>query len=225
MGVLKSKQASHFDFTVNLPSNLLQLMNNKNISGSDLARALDLPYNTIKRITSGETTDPKISTLNLIADFFGVGIDELLGNDTQQNSNHLSSNRPSSVPILSWQDLEKSNLINTITPNNWTNWHPVALPKGYHLSKNSFAIESRKSMQPRFPTGTMFIIDPDERPEDGDLVLIKINETGELTLKELEIDPPAWKLFSVNDDLTPSEFNKEEYTLSGVVIFTALHSR
>lgn len=74
----KSKEFLRTNIASNLPNNILHLMQKRKISESELARAIMLPYNTVKRITTGETTDPKISTLSLIADFFGVGIDTLL---------------------------------------------------------------------------------------------------------------------------------------------------
>lgn len=78
MDSLKGNKFLHSNIALHLPNNILRLMMKKRMSDSDLARAVRLPYNTIKRLTTGETTDPKISTLFLIADFFEVGIDALL---------------------------------------------------------------------------------------------------------------------------------------------------
>ena len=206
-----------------LAHNILKLMEKSGVSDSHLARSLGLPYNTIKRITSGETTDPKISTLLLIANFFNAGIDSLLGEDAHQDG--LGPRKPNMVPILSWQDLEKPDAVKEINANNWSNWQPVALPNEHELDAHSFALESRKSMQPRFPTGTVFIIDPSEEPADGDMVLIKILETKEFTLRELAIDPPIWQLLAINDNLSAIEYNQNKYTIAGVVVFTMLHSR
>ena len=50
-------------------------------SGSDLARQLHLPAPTINRILSGQVTDPRASTLILLADYFDVSIDQLLGRE------------------------------------------------------------------------------------------------------------------------------------------------
>lgn len=58
--------------------NLSLLMNEYNITDSELARALKLPYNTIHRLVSGQTTDPRISTLKSIATYFNVSLDSLL---------------------------------------------------------------------------------------------------------------------------------------------------
>lgn len=63
-----------------LQKNLFNLMVKKGIrSGSDLARQLDIPPPSINRILSGQITDPRCSTLILLADYFDVSIDDLLG--------------------------------------------------------------------------------------------------------------------------------------------------
>jgi len=76
MSAYRLKQTS----TTQLQSNLQILMAKKNIkSGSDLARQLEIPAPSINRILSGQVTDPRCSTLILLADYFGVTIDRLLG--------------------------------------------------------------------------------------------------------------------------------------------------
>jgi transcriptional regulator with XRE-family HTH domain len=51
------------------------------ISGSDLARQLNIPPPSINRILSGHTADPRCSTLILLADYFDISIDQLLGRE------------------------------------------------------------------------------------------------------------------------------------------------
>lgn len=62
----------------NLSHSLSLLMKEHNISESELARALGLPYNTIHRLVSGHTTDPRLSTLKSIAAYFNVSLDFLV---------------------------------------------------------------------------------------------------------------------------------------------------
>lgn len=223
---LSSNDSSAFiDKNQHLADNILHLMEKKGVSNSDVARALGLPYNTIKRITSGEITDPKVSTLSLIADFLDTSVDKLLTKNSEHDFYSSGQRAPALVPILTWKDLETPNLIRNINTSNWTDWQPVVLADNYQLSKDSFALESRKSMQPRFPQGTVLIIDPTEKPIDGDTVLIKILETNELTFRELAIDPPMWQLLSINNNHEPIIYDANKYQIKGVVILTILHSR
>jgi len=82
MGFIERNQLLHTKTAPFLARNIVALMKKRRISDSDLAKAISLPYNTIKRITVGKTVDPKISTLLLIANFFDVSIDGLLKNMT-----------------------------------------------------------------------------------------------------------------------------------------------
>ena len=62
--------------------NLQRLMLKHEVkSGSDLARQLDIPPPTINRIVGGQVNDPRCSTLILLADYFNVTIDQLLGRE------------------------------------------------------------------------------------------------------------------------------------------------
>lgn len=65
-----------------LQHNLQRLMADHQLkSGSDLARQLDIPPPSINRILAGQVTDPRCSTLILLADYFKVGIDQLVGRE------------------------------------------------------------------------------------------------------------------------------------------------
>lgn len=78
-------------FNKDLSNNLSLLMKENNVSESDLARALSLPYNTIHRLISGHTTDPRVSTLKSIAAYFNVSLDCLF------NPNYLSSEKDRNI--------------------------------------------------------------------------------------------------------------------------------
>ena len=61
-----------------IAKNIRKLMQAKNISDSHLANELGVSVMTIRRVTSGETEDPRISTLSLIADYFDINVDSIL---------------------------------------------------------------------------------------------------------------------------------------------------
>ena len=52
-----------------------------NLTNADIAEKTGLPENTIARICSGRTKDPKLTTLRSIAQVFDCDLDDLLGND------------------------------------------------------------------------------------------------------------------------------------------------
>ncbi len=206
-----------------LSNNLRTLLDTRRVSESEIANALNIPVMTVRRIVSGETTDPRISTLKLIADYFNVSIDFLIGNKEKNSLNFMAKSMPQFIPILDWKTVSNISSLKDIDLNAWKEWHPIILGDKTSLSENAFALESRPSMQPRFPIGTLFIIDPNETPSDGDILLIKINH--DLSLREVIIDPPKWQLQPVVAGSEVIFYDKEKHTIVGVVILSILNTR
>lgn len=209
----------------NLEKNLRILLNKHGVSESNVAQSLNIPVMTIRRIASGETTDPRISTLKLIADYFNTSIDSLIEDNSVNPISLMNKSMPQFVPVLDWKIAADIQSIKDIDLKSWKEWHPVILGDQSSLSDDSFALESRPSMQPRFLTKTLFIIDPMESPLDGDVVLIKMKVDGELSLRELIIDPPRWQLQPVVVGSEILFYDKNLHHIMGVVVLTMLRAR
>ena len=97
----ENKLADQKDKTTYLVSNLNKLLSMHKLSVDKLGDRLGIPSMTIRRIVSGETADPRISTLQSIAQYFNISLDSLLGNQ-QLTSNDCV---PYQVPILPWHEL------------------------------------------------------------------------------------------------------------------------
>lgn len=207
-----------------IAKNLKALIEGSKVSEIEIARALNTSVLTIRRIVSGETEDPRISTLKAIADYFNVSIDALLDDNGQRSINSMIKNKPRVIPILGWKTIEASESIEAINLNDWNEWYPVVGEQNY-ISASTFAIESRPSMQPRFPLGTLFIVSPDEAPMDSDIILIRMKQEKELSLRELIIDPPKWQLQPVVTGSETLFFDEKKHEILGVVVFTVLHKR
>jgi transcriptional regulator with XRE-family HTH domain len=206
-----------------LAENLQLLLNENSFSENELAQALDIPVMTIRRIASKETVDPRISTLKLIADYFNVTVDSLI--DGQKPVKKTNENAPRFIPILDWVTLSRITTFKDVNLLSWQEWHPIVLEPQYSLGESAFALESRPSMQPRFPKGTLFIIDPEEKPTDGDVILIKMKDSSELSLRELIIDPPKWQLQPVVAGSETLFYNSHQHEILGVVMLTMLYNK
>lgn len=66
-----------------------------------------------------------------------------------------------------------------------------------------YGLKSKPAMTPRFPRGTVFVIDAKADPIDGDLVVVHYPDTKEGTLRELSMDGPTKLLLSINDNAKP----------------------
>lgn len=209
-----------------LSRNLRTLLQEKNITELEIANAINMPVMTVRRIVSGETCDPRISTLKLLANYFQVSVDTLIQEEITTNRCAYQAKTVSQlIPILEWRQLSESSSLKEISFDQCENWQAIATNDFNTLSKDTFALESRHSMQPRYPVGTLFIIEPHEIPIDGDIVLIKINDTKQLSLRELIIDAPKWQL---QPTVLGSEilfYDKTSIKIIGVVVLTLLMKR
>ena len=61
-----------------IAENLKKYRKKKGISQDKLSKLADITYNTIIKIESGATYNPRVETLKNIADALGVSIDDLM---------------------------------------------------------------------------------------------------------------------------------------------------
>ncbi len=221
---VKQKTLSSADALV-ISANIRKLIHSRKISEAQLARALNVSPMTIRRVVSGETADPRISTLSQIADFFNVSVDSLIEKNDMPIT-FTQENKPHFIPILNWNLLEKfcstPNLLNLC---EWEDWYPVISAPSLHLDKKTFALRTKPSMQPRYPLGTLLIITPEDEYLDNDIVLVKITKSNDFSLRELIIDSPKWIFQPI---ITGSElifYNEIEHDIIGAVVLTILHTR
>ncbi|QRN04433.1 helix-turn-helix domain-containing protein [Legionella sp. MW5194] len=201
-----------------LSKNLSKLLDSHQVSEYDLAKNLNIPYNTINRIINGTTTDPRLSTLQQIADFFGVNLDFLVG--TNEQSKNIS------IPLMSWDFVSKPNFTLAFDKITWEKWVPVGnLLDNIHSTDLIFALESTKSMHTRFPVGTLFVLQTNLLPIDGDLVLIKFKTDNSISLRELTIDSPNWLLNPIVTGSQLLTFNQMEHEIIAIVILTLTQTR
>lgn len=211
---------------MSLANNLTLLIKNKQMTESELAVALDLPSMTIRRLASGETLDPHISTLKKIADYFDISIDSLITNNNL-NSPHAmrKSNTSILVPVLDWANASKISATHELDLSNWETWQPIVMGKQVALSEKAFALEGKPSIGPRFSPDTLFVIDPLANPVDGDLVLIKMKNDESLSIREISIDPPKWQLKPTVPGSETLYYSSAEHEIVGTVLLTMLYSK
>ncbi len=208
--------------TLQLAENLTSLLKKHHYTPSKVAHDLHIPMMTVRRLMLGETTDPRLSTLKLLADYFGVTIDWLTGVVTHPNAPQFNA-KPNFVPVLSWDVAAGLQSLQDLDLTNWKDWQAVSSSEKNPLSKNAFALLSGPSMYPRFPQGTIFIFEPDLASKDGDIVLVRLEMGKELTLRELVIDPPEWRLQSLVSSSGSLQYLPAQHQILGVNVMTLLY--
>lgn len=176
----------------NLSAKLHHLMQLKNVNEAELARQTSLPQPTIHKILSGKTSDPRMSTLKTIANYFQLTLDDLYSGDVLFKTNISTAGK--SIPIISWEDCTKQKHVTTsLSATNWEKWILID-----HANGGTYGLITKPSMESRFPRKTVLIIDIDVKPIDGDLIVVQYPDTLEATLREISIDGPNKVLLSTN---------------------------
>lgn len=216
MTVVSSKKVKH---TVSSKvsacrANLKKLLDRDHLSVCELARRINLPQPTIHRLLTGKTEDPMLSTLSLISDYFSISIDQLLGAVPLSNEQKDLSLVGKPVPVISWYDaMNFKKLVPNLSQNTSENW----ILTDAKVSSLAFGLKSKKWMEPRFPNGSVLIIDPEQSPKDGDLVVVIYPNTSECTVRELLLDGPNQLLVSIVNNAVSDNFAKD-IQLIGVVV-------
>ena len=181
-----------------LVTNLQSLMQAEALSETELARRTAIPQPTLHKILAGKTEDPRISTLQSLAGYFGVSVDDFFSDTAllKKQANPLPAVK--SIPLISWEECLKPNPTAALNSVNHTQWIVVE----HVATEGAYVLTSRPSMEPRFPKGTLFIVAPHVQPADGDLVVVHYPNTTEAALREFSVDGPHRLLESVNHNTT-----------------------
>ena len=187
-----------------LVEKIRDLMGEEGINEAELSRRTLIPQATLHKILAGKTTDPRASTLKILADYFDISIDRLISDSfTGQRAYGVAETQ--SIPVVSWGEAcTATDIIETLTPSNWKEWIVIE-----YLGEYAFAVSSKPAMEPRFPKGTLLVIDPSATASDGDLVIVQYPGTNEATMRELSADGPSKLLLSLNDNSMKETLDKD----------------
>ena len=192
----------------NLSRILNLLLGEKKIKPTELARLTNLPQPTIQRIVSGTTTRPHLSSLEPIAQFFSLSIDQLIGlepipwleNKTQ------ASMQIKQVPIIDWSEVLP--WLDTQS-NKCTSSRERAIISDISASKKTFALTVKdSSMEPVFNIGTKIIIDPEKKLKDRCFLVIKFSDNNEAIFRQLIVDGNDYFVKPLSKELSGSKMRK-----------------
>lgn len=194
---------------LNLNRNLLALMNNNGVSLTVLSRNTGIAIPTIKRLQSDPTTNPTLTTLLPIANFFGVSVNQLVDKDfsadefygyTENKNNWLK------VPIIDWE-------------------HAISWPqeKKSHPNKkhvlvdidagnNPYALVVQEDDWIGIPKNSILIINSALKPANKDYVVV-CKEKGHPTLKQMCVEGDKTYLRSLTPGLPAAAFDDSLKTL------------
>lgn len=180
---------------------LKKLLFDKNMKAVELARKVNLPPPTIHRLITGKSTRPYKSSLQPIADYFSVNIEQLLGeerlpddlNTELEVGKDLSSSKIHYIPLIPWELLKTDK---ADADNEYEK-----LPFTGKISRRGFAtIMQDSSMEPLFASGTLLFFEPDKSANDRSYVLVQLYENNFFVFRQLLVDVDQKYLKPLNPD-------------------------
>lgn len=203
--------------TTEINSVLNLLINDARITEAELARKINVPRATINRLVSGRTPDPRASTLNAIASYFNISVDQLIGKkpllDSKQSiieTSHLS------IPIIELE--EAVNWERIISELNTTKKFDWIMVDSYSAYQGKFAIRVQgDSMWPQFQTDTILIISTDKPVKNRDFVIAYINKTKDVVFRQIITDGSYKFLKAINIIFPTINFENGDKIVGSVI--------
>ena len=192
----------------------------RSLNEAQLARAVEMAQPTMHKLMSGATSDPRISTLVPIADYFGVSIDQLLGlaplDAKMVISTEKSAHSAIKLPVLPWDHLiEHRENLSKLTLSNWNEWITINKP----VNKNGYATRVQNNSFPApFSNNTVISVDPILPVVNGCYVLVKAANTNSISIKKCLFDGSDIWLMSLIEGIQPILFNKDNWLILGVIL-------
>lgn len=192
---------------------LQDLLREKRISVSELARQASLPQPTIQRIVSGTHSRPHQKTLKTLANYFGITQDQLRGNDIIP---WLSAKRKASLSQIPIIDIyQTSDYLLSIEKNT------QSIVVDLNVSSDGYAIKMPDpSMEPLIPQGAILIVDPHKKPHYRSFVIVKIKNHKVAIVRQLIIDANKYYIKPLSPDLEKFQMTslQPEDKILGVIV-------
>ena len=197
---------------------LKQLMDEQDITESELARRTGVGQPVIHRIASGETEDPKVGTLSAIANHFAVSISQLIGDEPLPKNRKTGTHTTSAfgwskAPLISWEDaIHWPHNKNVFTELEFVLTDANTGPHVYALKIKD------TTMRPLFPEETILIIDPDKIPEDRDYAIIHISSQKQVIFRQILFDGQSVYAKPLNPDFNIMALLEKNYAFRGALV-------
>lgn len=210
--------AQQIKISDNLKKNLTYLIKKYDIDNDALAKCTGIASSTIASLRS-RAGNPTILTLQALADFFNISIDHLINQDCSALDLNAQSQK---------DDLSKSSvLVPIIHIEQVINW-PFAIDKklnsNFFVNTNNdinnlcFALRlNSEVLMPFYQKNTVFIVDPNKEPVDGNIVVVALDEGNKVTFRQLFIDAQDYYFKPINHEFGGMQL-ASDFKIYGVVV-------
>lgn len=181
----------------NLANNLIQLRKQNKKTQKDIARLLNKSQQSYGKYENG-ITEPDAESLKILADYYSISVDELLGNSNTITEKGIKipvlGSIPAGIPIEAIEEILDYEEI----------------PKEWASQGEYFGLKVKgNSMEPRICSGDVVIVKKQEDAETGDVCVVMVNGF-DATLKQIKKDTGGITLVPFNKAYSPVYYSNKE---------------
>lgn len=171
-------------------------MEKEHLNQLTLSKKAKIPQPTIQRILASESKNPRKTSLEPIAAYFNLTIDELKNRPLYQNE---TGKYWATIPIIDLNQVSEW-LSQDATEHQFL-IEKTYIPTNKTVSDRAFALKANSSdvhyyvRHPEHVVDVFLLCDPAMSPKDNDFVLIKLDGHNQLIFRQLifDIDQPFTK--------------------------------
>jgi SOS-response transcriptional repressor LexA len=213
---IAAEQLQKANITNNLKQNLSYLIKKYQIDNETLAKCTGVAQSTIASLRS-RTSNPTVLTLQALADFFNVTIDQLITQNgaSLDNISQQPSNNTVWIPII---DIVKVADWPFIINTNQNENPDLFVNTRNDIHNLCFAVKlNSEVLMPFYQKNTIFIIDPNQEPKDSNIVLVDLECQNKITFRQLFIDATDYYFKPINPEFSGMQMGNN-FKIYGVVI-------
>lgn len=182
-----------------LANNIRYLMDNAGIAtATELSRRCGVAQPTLFRWMAADAREPRHSKLQPLADYFGVGLVDLLEKDlsTGEKVARPKATARAQVPMVPASQV--SDLQGYLLEGNYESWPSIYLKpqeEGFAFRVNSALFE------PEIPANSVIIVQASREPKDGDLVVALVGQSTAPVLRRMASEGVDKYLVPLRNDM------------------------
>lgn len=198
----------------NLATILSTLIDKGTVSETEICHQTKLPRSTIYRLKEG-LVDPRLSTLQALAKFFKISIDQLTGEKEIPLYNNGNQTKLVKIPTHSWDTFW---LTNTNESNPETSDYIDFQISNNDNIKNYFSLRVfSDAMSPVFPPNSILIINKNRIAKNQDYVIAASEHNNDLIFRRLLLEGET-KLLQATNPAFPTTALSDAKNIIGVVV-------
>lgn len=209
--MLGTEQKSLDSYKKQISVNLKYLLDIYSMNMLELSKKIEVSYGSVYDLVEC-TSNPTLTTLFKISEYFKLNISQLIGDLAFTNCNDDTFVK--TVPIVEWNEIEK--FLENFSLEKTNARKTVLISSKNQFTEKTFALLASTKTEPLFKSGTILIFNDiisDIKNYDNHFVLVK-SYPDILGIKKIFIEEGKVFLQSINTNIPPQQLNDQSLIIA-----------